>query len=93
MSIFAVIRQPSSQPENLAAAVGAAFPDAHLKLADGVWIVAGSGTPKAISDRLGVTNGRNGSAVILEVSNYYGRASNHIWGWIKDKWEATDEQL
>ena len=90
MAIFAIIGMPSQNAAKLPSAVATKFADNHLQLTDRVWLVAHAGTAKELSDKLGVTDGSNGSAVILEAASYFGRASNTIWSWIKTKWEATD---
>lgn len=89
MTIFAIIGQPGENSENLPAAVAREFPASHLEIAPRTWLIAAAGTPIEVSNRLGVTDGTNGSAVVLEVTGYYGRASTNIWNWIKAKWEAT----
>jgi len=89
MTIFAVISQPGPNHDRLASAVHAAFPDRHYVLGPGTWLVAGLGTAKDVSDKLGVTEGENGSAVILETGSYYGRANPAIWSWIKTNWEVA----
>ncbi|WP_166141486.1 hypothetical protein [Methylosinus sp. RM1] len=89
MAVFAIIAQKNANAENLPSAIATQFPDDHLQLGNGVWLVAAKRTAKEVSDTLGVTDGSNGNAVIIEASTYYGRAGNNIWAWIKDKWEAT----
>lgn len=89
MTIYAIIAH--ANPDKLASAIATTFKDAHLQLNEKAWLVAGTGTSKEISDRLGVTDGKSGSAVIVEISNYYGRAPNNVWAWIKNKWEATSD--
>jgi hypothetical protein len=83
MTIFAVIGQPSENAARLPDAVAREFPQSNLEIAPKTWLVAAAGTPVEISNRLGVTDGTNGTAVILEVGGYYGRASTNIWAWIK----------
>jgi hypothetical protein len=89
MAIFAIISQPNLNSAKLPGAIARAYKDDHLQLADGSWLAADSGTVKEVSDKLGVTDGSNGAAVIVEVSSYYGRAGNNIWAWVKNKWEAS----
>jgi hypothetical protein len=90
MAIFAIIAQPSSGPDNLESAIARAYKDNFLQLGAGNWLVADSVTSKEVSDKLGVTDGKNGSAVVIEVASYYGRASTNIWSWVKNKWEAQN---
>ena len=88
MAIFAIIGQPHENAAKLASVVATTYKDAHLQIADRVWLVSDTGTAKEISDKLQVTDATNGAAVILEAASYYGRASNNIWAWIKAKWEG-----
>lgn len=85
--IFAVL----SEPENvaLAAKIAAMFPDDNLSIRPGEWLIASIGTAKEMSDKLGVTDGSNGSAIVLATSSYYGRASNQVWEWIASKMGAV----
>ena len=66
-----------------------AFPDNHLKVDTAEWVVSAIGTPKDVSDKLGVTPGSDtGTAMIFSMGSYYGRATTEIWDWIKAKAEA-----
>jgi hypothetical protein len=42
-------------------------------------------TTKEVSDALGITDGSNGSGIIVRVENYFGRANTSIWEWIVAK--------
>lgn len=89
MTIFAVIKQPGPNSEKLAGAVVSHFPQQHYDLGNGTWLVAETGTASDVSTKLGITpEGEAGSAVILEVASYYGRANPAIWTWVKTNWEA-----
>lgn len=85
MAVFAIIIVRS---ETLAAAIPERFPEA-LSVRDGVWLVSHKGTAKTISDELDITDGTAGTAVILQVSGYFGRANPNIWAWIKENWGAA----
>lgn len=64
------------------------FPGAHYSLGNGVWLVAGNGTAREISERLGITpDAENGTGIVLETASYYGRANPAVWSWIKESWE------
>lgn len=90
MAVFAIIAQPHVNTPKLEGAIAVAFPNDHLKLGPMEWLVAvKSKTAKEVSDQVGITDGSNGSAIILETATYYGRANNNIWGWLRTKLEAT----
>lgn len=91
MSIFAIMRQPGANNERLGPAIAQTYPLHHYDLGEGSWLVAGRGTAKDISDRLGITDGRNGSAVVVETGSYYGRANPAIWTWIKNNWNVGSD--
>lgn len=82
-SLFAIMA-PSDDPR-LAAAIQGQYPADHLKVGPGQWIIADSGTSKDVSDKLGITTGTVGSAIIVSFSGYYGRASTNIWEWIASR--------
>jgi hypothetical protein len=94
MPIFVILPQNSDAQAKLPAAVSKAYPDAHKKLADHNWLVAGKGTAQEVSANLEITlkdnsPGPTGTTIVFEVASYYGRATTDIWDWVKAKWEAT----
>lgn len=66
------------------------YPDKHLEVNSEEWLVAGFGTAKEVSDKLGISEGITGTALVFKMASYYGRASSDIWDWIKTQSEATD---
>lgn len=64
------------------------FGNKALRLPNGEWLVAYDGTSRQLSDALGVTDSEATSAIILNFSAYWGRASTDIWEWIKENGEA-----
>ena len=90
MAIFAVMVQPNEKAPNLRTAIAAIYPDDHLKISDDAYLVAAKGTTaKEISDKLEISSGTNGLAVILQTTDFWGRASTATWAWLKAKGEAT----
>ena len=94
MAIFVVFRV--QDPVRMRAAIVAVFPNDNFDLGNNEWLISAQGTAKALSDRLGITNEPPGSqtvagnAIVFSMENYFGRAANDIWEWIKTKAEATD---
>jgi hypothetical protein len=86
-SLFAVMA-PSDDPR-LATAINGIFPTDHLKIGPGQWIIAANGTSQDVSDRLGVTAGNTGTAIVVSVSGYYGRAPTNIWEWMASRMGAV----
>jgi hypothetical protein len=88
MSIFVVFRV--SNPDKMQAALEAAVPNDFLDAGHNEWLVSFKGTTKDLSDKLGVSDGSNGAAIIFGMAGYFGRAPTNIWDWIKAKAEASD---
>lgn len=87
MPIFAVVGQGLFP--NLGAKLNETFPDNVYDLGGlGAWLVSAQGTAKDVSDAVGITTGAAGSAIVVEVASYYGRANPAIWSWVKVKWEG-----
>jgi len=83
-NIFMVV--PQADSSKIVAAAVAKYPDDYYPLAHGAFLVAAQGkTTKGISDELGISGGDNGSAVVVAVSSYFGRANPQIWEWMKAK--------
>lgn len=89
MAIFAIIPQPNPQAQRLGPAIIAQFESANY-LVDGGhgWLIAANKTAQEVSDMLGITDGTNGAALVLEVASYFGRANPNAWTWIKLHWET-----
>lgn len=86
MTIFAIVHQPGADVQTLGAAVKATYPLHHYDLGEGAWLVAARGTAKDISDRLLISDGPNGPALVIELASYFGRANPAIWTWITANW-------
>lgn len=86
MIVFAVLAKPENT--DVEAAVSLAFPNDHLKVAPGQYLVAARTTAVDVSNTLGITNGAKGTAIVLSTSSYYGWAGNDIWEWLKVKVSA-----
>jgi len=89
MAVFAIIVQPNANSEKLAPAISEHFKGANFQL-DGShgWLVSANKTAKEISETLGVADGSNGAAIIVEVASYFGRANPNTWSWLKQHWET-----
>jgi hypothetical protein len=90
MTIFAIITQPGSAA-SLEAAIDVAYPNAKYAIDGGHgWLISATGTPQEISNKLGITDGSNGAAIVLEIAAYHGRANPNIWSWIKSNWNTAE---
>jgi hypothetical protein len=88
MAVFMVL--PRAPTPKLDAAIQASFPDDSFQLSGNQWMVSFRGTAVALSEKLGITDGANGSAVIAQIGSYYGRAPRDVWDWIKQKLESPN---
>jgi hypothetical protein len=92
MTIFAVLL-PIPQP-SLAAEIRAAYPGDHLMITDTQWLISGAGTVIDVTAKIGIYDQSlpdripTGSAIVIAMSAYYGRAPTPIWDWIKAKQES-----
>jgi hypothetical protein len=83
MSLFAIMA-PAETPA-LLDSLQAQYPDNHLKVGPGQWLVPDSGTAADVSNRLGITSGTSGVGIVILIGGYYGRAANNIWEWMATK--------
>jgi hypothetical protein len=84
--MFAIIAV--SDPVKLHDAIVEHYPDDHLLVAPGEWLIASDSTAQDVSKILGITEGDSGSGIVLSFQTYYGRKSPQIWEWIADKMGA-----
>lgn len=90
MSIFVIVQQNASGPSGTLAAKIASVGHPSYPLSVGVWLMAFRGTAMDLCSELGISpNAEFGTAVVTEVSSYYGRANPAIWTWIKSNWEGA----
>jgi hypothetical protein len=90
MTVFVIIPQPNPNASRLPGAIKAAFPgpDAVYDLDEGKgWLVSSTGTAQSVSEKLGITTGENGGALVIEMASYFGRANPNIWSWIRSSLE------
>jgi hypothetical protein len=92
MTVFAVIL-PTPQP-NVVDAIKREFAGEFFDISPTNWLVSGEGTSEEIIRRIGVYDrakpgAASGNAIAFPVSNYFGRAPNVTWEWLKAKIEAS----
>jgi hypothetical protein len=88
MSVFVLFRV--SEVEKVKSALASSFPDDHLEVEPGQFLIATNLSAEAVSEKLKITDGTNGNAIVFAMGSYYGRASTNIWDWIKAKAEKAD---
>lgn len=96
MNVFVIL--PPVASSALDTQIETLFAGNCLRLTTNQWLVAGNGTAREISDRLGVTAksedskvvaGPAGAATVFAISGYFGLAPTNIWEWLKTKMETT----
>jgi hypothetical protein len=88
MTIFAVLL-PAPQP-SFAARIEERYAGSYFKVSDTQYLVSARSTAMEVSAKLGLdlADALAGSAIILAVSSYWGRAPTTVWDWIKTRMEA-----
>jgi hypothetical protein len=89
MTIFAIIKQPGRNSDKLAGAIERTYQQSNYELENGSWLVSDTATAKDVADKLGITDGVNGSGLVVEIASYYGYANPAVWSWMKTNWERT----
>ncbi len=69
----------------LGAAVAHTYPEDHIKVWTGLYLVSAEATAQQVSERLGVTNGQIGRAVVTSINGYFGYAPKNVWEWLAVK--------
>jgi len=83
MTLYAVMT--TGDNAGLQAALNTHFPNDHLKVASGQYLVAAKLTVIELSNTLGISAGINGGGLVLSIAAYYGRADQNIWEWMRLK--------
>lgn len=81
MANFVLI--PISNKQTLEGKIKERFGNDAYPLPNGEWLVNYDGTSKQLSDEIGITDGKLGSTIVLNISGYWGRANRDIWEWLK----------
>jgi hypothetical protein len=90
MSIFTVIQQNASGDKGTLDAAVRDSGLSHYPVQPDVWLVKFEGTAAGLCDRLEITpDGAMGTAVVTEVTSYYGRANPAVWSWLRQSWEGA----
>jgi hypothetical protein len=90
MALFAVM-SPSVNVK-LEAAIKNKYPNSFYMYSSTQWFISSKSTAKEISDQLGISIKQDhiGSAVVVGVNGYWGRANNDLWDWMKAKTEESE---
>jgi hypothetical protein len=85
MAVFAVISVPPQDLDGLASAIKNQPGNEFMRLNSNTWLVSSTGTARELSLKLGVNSEHpsTGSAVVVGISAYWGRANPDIWDWLK----------
>jgi hypothetical protein len=78
-----------AKPELLTPAIQQVYSADSFNVGPGQWFVADSGTAKEVSDKLGITDGALGAAVVVSAAGYFGRYQANLWEWLAAEMRAT----
>jgi hypothetical protein len=87
MAIFAIMAP--SENQLLISELQRLFPGDHLKVGPGQWLLSAPRTAKEISDSLGISDGKTGTALVVSVGAYFGRAQADIWDWMNARMQRV----
>lgn len=87
-SLFAIFE--ADEPQKLKSRIEADKSVLSRPLSDGVWLIIApfTTTTTELSDRLGISDGGSGAAIVVRVESYFGRAPSDVWEWIRAKMGA-----
>lgn len=92
MAVFMIVPADHTQPGALAAALQAAAVGElkldYMTLPVSGFLVSFSGTTQELSEKLGVSNGSVGGAIITHVGSYWGWAPSNVWEWLSSRWNG-----
>jgi hypothetical protein len=84
MALFLIT--PISDPKKVMESVKENFPSDYFQInGTNSLLVHSSGTTKELSDRLKITEGENGTGIVVSFLNYYGRGQTDMWEWIQSR--------
>lgn len=83
MGIYIII--PTGEKTAIDKAVLENFGAESFRLPNGENLVVFDGTSKELSDKLGISDGHVGGALVVGMNGYFGWASKDIWEWIQVK--------
>ena len=88
MTVFVLLED--NPRDALAAVIKREFPDDHLQLHTGHWLIKADGiTTQGLCERLGIVEGSGfGGTAAFAVSGYYGLHTSNTWEWLKTKWSS-----
>ena len=88
MAIFAVLAPLDNH--KIGPAVESIFAGQFFRGWNGQWFISASGTPREIAQKLGIGaegEGGIGSAVVISINSYWGRANAELWPWLQARIE------
>lgn len=86
MAIFVVVE--GERDPRMAEQIREHYPDDHLQVDPGHWLISAKKTAKEVSDQLGLDEDTDrGAAIVYAVSGYYGLHNFDIWNWLSSRWK------
>lgn len=83
MTLYVIVA--SGRNQKLAGKIAERFPEDHLKLGAGQWLISATGmTTRKISDELDISEGAP-AVIVFATSGHYGRHYSDTWEWMASK--------
>ena len=89
MTVFVLVED---YPEpKLAERVRKMYPQDHLEISDGKWLISDNNTTKGVCEKLGIVEDGRGfpGTIVFSTGSYYGLHDNVTWEWLKTKLESN----
>ena len=86
MAIYAILAAGGN--DALRDRIESLFPDDSYTVADAQWLISADLTTNQLAEKLEISGGRIGSALVLRVTTYYGWHDPEIWDWLELKTKA-----
>jgi len=90
MGVYVIVSQTykNSDLENI---IKEFYPNDHLAIYDNQWLVYAGESTRVLAEKLKINEDRDkggtGPAIVFLIGNYWGRAQNNVWEWLKEKME------
>ena len=83
MAQFVVVARDDSKIGPVLAEI---YPNDHMQVWAGVWLVSDDAvTAQQVADKLKISDGVSGSAIVVSMNGYWGFAPKNVWEWLTVK--------
>jgi hypothetical protein len=61
-------------------------PEGTYSIKDDAWLVQFEGTSQDLAEKLGIRDAKNGTGIVMPITNYSGRGPLDMWEWLRVHW-------